>query len=152
MTLRRPPGSMKIEFTVEDDVAGDAQARVEIQQVDAAAQQDVLAVVDGFAAGLIRSGAAAQERTGFQHDERDTRAAQRSGCRESGQSAADDDNIHRASELAVARKRERFPPPPPPLMASPGEPQHQGDEDYVGGLKVHGHLSVCTTAAKSCKF
>ncbi len=35
-------------FAVKRDIVLDAQATVEIHQVDAAAEQDVLAVVDGF--------------------------------------------------------------------------------------------------------
>ena len=46
--LRAPAGLDEEEFAMKGDVVRDAQAPIEIDQVDAAAQQDVLAVVDGF--------------------------------------------------------------------------------------------------------
>ncbi len=56
-------GLNKTKFAMEADAVLDAQALVEIQKVIAAAQQDVLAVVDGFRAGFgvefVRSCAAA---------------------------------------------------------------------------------------------
>ena len=41
-------GLEKVEFAIELDAVAHAQALVEIEQVDAAAQQDVLAVIDGL--------------------------------------------------------------------------------------------------------
>ena len=67
---------------------------VEIQQVDAAAQQDVLAVVDGLAGLAFASparvgrGAAAQKRARFEQIDFESRAAQRGRRSQSGQSAA----------------------------------------------------------------
>ena len=52
------------EFPVETDFVADAEPLVEIEEIDAAAQQDVLAVVDHlgvFTADRPRCGAAARE-------------------------------------------------------------------------------------------
>ena len=86
---------------------GDAQALVKIQQVDAAAHQHVLAVVDGFRAGLIGSGAAAEKRAGFQEPDAVTFAAQRGSRGKSGQSAADNDNVHRRASTGAKSRQAR---------------------------------------------
>ena len=76
-------GLEEIELAIELDAVAHAQPLVEIQQVDAAAQQDVLAVVDGlgFLAGRggkrIRRGAPAQERPRFEQVHFEAGAAQR---------------------------------------------------------------------------
>src|SRR5260370_396462 len=67
---------------MKSDVGGHIQPLVEIEQVDAAAQQDVLAVVDGLGiADFVRGRAAAQERAGFQDKDVVTGAAERDGSR-----------------------------------------------------------------------
>ena len=64
-------GFDEVELAIEADALADAEPLVEIQQIDAAAQQHVLAVVDGlgdlFAAGgnRVGGGAAAQKGAGF---------------------------------------------------------------------------------------
>ncbi len=94
---RRPAaGFDEVELLVELDAIGDAQPPVEIQQVDAAAQQHVLAVVDdlGAVAGAgqrIRSSAAAQESARFVKIHFESGLAQRRGGCQSGQAAADHD-------------------------------------------------------------
>ena len=55
------------EFLVKRDVSLNSQAPVKIEEVDATAQQDVLAVIDDFAGGFIGRGAAAQIGAGFQN-------------------------------------------------------------------------------------
>ena len=67
---------------MEPDFVFDAETPVEIQQIDAAAQQDVLAVVDHFrifAAGGPRRGAAAEEIARFVDIDFESRAAQSDG-------------------------------------------------------------------------
>ena len=69
---RAPSGLDEEEFPVEFDPIHYSQAPVEIQQIDAAAQQHMLAIVDGFrdlfAAGRHRvgGGTAAQIGTRFE--------------------------------------------------------------------------------------
>jgi len=67
---RRPPGSRKWNSPVEVNAIRDTQPRVKIEKVHAAAQEDVLAVIDQF--GVIitrrkweRSCASAQKRASF---------------------------------------------------------------------------------------
>src|SRR5258708_26935921 len=84
------------EVAMKLDLALDTQPPVEVQQVDAAAQQDVLAVVDGLAivtADVIRSRAPAQKGTSLQQTNRVTRIRQCSRRRQSGQAAAHDDYL-----------------------------------------------------------
>ena len=97
-------GLDEVELAIEADTVPHAQPRVEIQQIDATAQQHVLAVVDqdGGVAGLRqrkRSRAAAQK--GARFEDLDAKAgAPESRCRrEAGQSAAYDD---RAGHLRTA--------------------------------------------------
>ncbi len=72
----------------------DAQAPVKIHQIDAAAQQHVLAIVDDFgtfAGYRVGSGAAAQESAGFEKIDLESRLAQRRSRGETGQTSADHD-------------------------------------------------------------
>ena len=92
-----PAGLDEVELAIEADAVPHAQPRVEIQQIDATAQQHVLAVVDQF--GTVagwrerkRGRAAAQERARLEHLDAETGAAQRRRRREAGQSTADDDH------------------------------------------------------------
>jgi hypothetical protein len=41
------------ELAVEGDVVGYAQALIEVEEVDAAAEEDMLAVVDNLASGFV---------------------------------------------------------------------------------------------------
>ena len=89
-------GLDEVKLAIEADAVPHAQPPVEIQQVDAAAQQHVLAVVDqlGSVVGRRerkRSRAAAQKRARFEHLDAEPGAAQRRRRREPGQSAAYDD-------------------------------------------------------------
>jgi len=71
---------------MEADQIADPHTLVEIQQVDAAAQQQVLAVIDGFrgifvgAGNRVRRGASAQEGARFEQLHVEASAAQ-CGCR-----------------------------------------------------------------------
>ena len=91
--LRRPPGSMKENSRWNAMSLVDAQAAVEIQQIDAAAQQDVLAVVDGLRIDLVGGRAAAQERARFEEFDGVPGAGERRGRSQSRQAAADDDYV-----------------------------------------------------------
>ena len=53
------------ELLVELNLVLDAETLIEVEEIDAAAQQDVLAVVDGLAANFVGSRASAQERPGL---------------------------------------------------------------------------------------
>jgi hypothetical protein len=79
-----PPARLdKDEVAIEPDLALDSQAAVKIQKIDAAAQQNVLAVVDGLGifarADFVRSGAPAQKSPRFQDSHRVPGAGQ--SCR-----------------------------------------------------------------------
>ncbi len=91
-------GLQKVDLLMEADQVADPQALVEIQEVDAAAQQQVLAVIDGLGGVLVRAGngvgrgASAQERARLEEVHVETSAAQ-SGCRgEAGKAAAGYEN------------------------------------------------------------
>ena len=105
------------------DIVFDAEALVKIHQIDAAAQQDVLAVVDGFRIDFVGGRASAQERAGFEELHRMAGGAEGGGGRESGQTSADDDRLQArgtcrlGASWARTGKRLRR-PPPPPLMIS----------------------------------
>ena len=88
-------GFDEMKFAMKADVLLDAQASVEIQEIDAAAQKNVLAVIDGFAAGIVGSGAAAQERAGFENTHVVAGSAQSGRRGQSGQATTDDDDVHR---------------------------------------------------------
>src|SRR3954469_9544977 len=91
------PRFYKVELAGKSDVLRHSQPPVEIQQVDAAAQQNMLAVVDefGFLAvpDFVGSRPAAQKRTRLKHLHRVPRPAQCCRCCESGQTSADDDDL-----------------------------------------------------------
>jgi hypothetical protein len=81
------------------DLVFDPQAAVKIEKVDAAAQQDVLAIVDGLGvftrADLVGSRPAAQKSPRFQNPDRMPSAAQsRRGCQTRQASAQDDYLCH----------------------------------------------------------
>ena len=99
------------DFGEEVDFVLDSEAAVEVEQVDAAAQEDVLAVIDDFGIGEgVRGGATAEERAGFEEFHGGAGAAQGRGGGEAGKATADDNHVGHA---AAAGNRERFPPPPP---------------------------------------
>src|ERR1700752_5091106 len=90
-------GFEKIVFAIELNAVPYAEPLVKIQEIDAAAQENVLAVVDDFSLGFafcrwqrIRGGAAAQERPRF--EQLDVEAGSSERCRrgEPGESAAGD--------------------------------------------------------------
>ena len=65
MTEARPPGSMKCQVIVPANLPLDAEARIELDQIRATAQQHVLAVVHHFAGAgmLVGRGASAEKGT-----------------------------------------------------------------------------------------
>ena len=81
------------------DAVAHAQPRVKIQQVDAAAQQNVLAVVDrlrlalGPGGQVVGRGAPARKRPRFEHFHLESGAAQRRRRRQTGQPAARNQNF-----------------------------------------------------------
>ena len=93
---RNPPARLdEVKLAIKPDPVPHAQPPVKIQQVDAAAQQNVLAVVDHFTFAARRaavgSSASAQKAAGFEQFHFKSGAAQRRRRRESGQTAADHD-------------------------------------------------------------
>ena len=107
-------GLNKEKLLVKMDPIRHAQAPVEIHQIDAAAQQDMLAVVDYFrrivrmrsvAWNRIRSGAAAQESPGLKKINLESGLAQRGGRRKAGQTSADHDRRWHSVILSRARQQ-----------------------------------------------
>src|SRR5579871_554178 len=97
----------EIELAIEPDPVADTQPPVEIEQVDAAAKQNVLAVVDGFSRLIgrgrhrIGSGAAAQERARFEEFHIEAGSSQSGGCRHPGQSSPRNENFrHQNASMA----------------------------------------------------
>ena len=97
-----PPASRldEGEFPVKGDIFFDVQPPVEIQEVDATAQQDVLAVVDQFGlaarSDFVGGCTAAGERPRFEDLYGMPRAAQGRGRGESGETTPDDDHFRHA--------------------------------------------------------
>lgn len=89
------------KFAVEGDLALDAQPPVKIEQIDAASQQDVLAIVDRLFAKLVGSCASAQKRPRLEDLHRVPRSAQRRRRRQTGQPAAEHDHIGHRSAFGV---------------------------------------------------
>ncbi len=81
----------KKEFFVEADLVAYAETSIEVEQIDAAAQEHVLAVIHhlAFFADRPGCGAAAQESAGFVKIDFETGTAQRRGRGEPGQSTSD---------------------------------------------------------------
>ena len=89
-------GLDEVKLAIKANAVAHAQPRIKIQQVDATAQQDVLAVVDqdGRVVGWRerkRGSAAAQKRAGFKYLDAEPGAAQGGRGGKAGQSATDDD-------------------------------------------------------------
>jgi len=91
----------EVELAMPRDFVIDAKTPVEVHQVDAAAQQDVLAIVDRFAGGFIRRGASAKGRPRLVKIDFPTGFAERRSARQSRQSAPGDD--HRGHECSLVR-------------------------------------------------
>jgi hypothetical protein len=112
----------KHEVAMKADFVGHAQALVKIEKVDAATEQDVLAVIDCLRTSYLIGGrAATQKRACFEHANRMTGSAERGRSRQAGQTTADDDHVGHESDWKNAGyragTRDRC-PPPPPLMIS----------------------------------
>ncbi len=84
-------------IAIEGDLVRDAEAFIKIHQVDAAAEQEVLAVVDGLGVYFVRSRAAAEE--GARFEEFYGVAGGAESCRggESGQAASGDYRFRQGS-------------------------------------------------------
>jgi hypothetical protein len=113
---RDPPAGLdEVELAIEADAVADAQPLVEIQQVDAAAQQHVLAVVDGlgdlFAArrNRVGRGAAAQIRARLVQIHLPTVAAQGRRRRQPRQSRHPQSMKKYGKFAAFDRRRDRHP-------------------------------------------
>src|ERR1700691_310527 len=90
-------GLDEVKFAIEADALAHTQPAVEIQQIDATAQQHMLAIVDEFGSLVRRRQrkrrcAAAQKRARFEYLYPDPRAAEGGLRRETGQSSAYDDH------------------------------------------------------------
>src|SRR5260370_9651622 len=117
---RRPSARLdEVELFVEMDPVGDVQALIEIHDIDAAAQQQVLALIDDFGAVArqrVGSGAATQESAGFEQVYLESLSTQRGGCCQAGETAANDDrsghifpgqlpiSAHRISATSTSRQ------------------------------------------------
>ena len=90
---------------VEVDMFRDAEAIVEVDEVDAAAQEHVLAVVHPFAARRVYEGggAAPEDRTSFVQLDREAGVGQRDRPGQSGQPATDYDYFTHTRFLIIAR-------------------------------------------------
>src|SRR5438094_10357280 len=81
----------KHKFPMEGDFVRDTQTLIEIEQVDATAQQNVLAVVDCLgtlrAADLVRGRTTTQERASLKQPHGVTDAAQRDDARQTSDDA-----------------------------------------------------------------
>src|SRR5207253_386350 len=86
-------GLDEVELAMEGDGVFDAEAVVEVEQVDAALEQDVLAVIDGLGAGFVGGCAAAEEGSRFEDSDVMACAAQGRGGGESCQTSTRDDYI-----------------------------------------------------------
>jgi hypothetical protein len=89
----------KGKVAVKSDFLFSSEALVKIEEIDATAQQDVLAVVDHltvFPTGGPAGGAAAEEVAGFQNFDFETSAAERRSGSKAGEPAADDDYTRQA--------------------------------------------------------
>src|SRR5262244_312489 len=99
----------KVELAVEANPLPHPEPLVKIQQVDAAAQQHVLAIVDRLAAvrvtagNRVGGGAAAQEWTRLKQVDLPARAAKRGRGRKSGESPARDESFRHL--LVVSNRR-----------------------------------------------
>jgi hypothetical protein len=81
---------------MEPDFVPDAEPPVEIEQIDAAAQQDVLAVVDHLrvvAPNRPGSGAAAEKISRFVNNDIESRATERSGRGEARKAASNHSDL-----------------------------------------------------------
>ena len=76
-----PAGLDEIHLIEPADLIGDADVLVELHEVAADAEEDVLAIVDNFSGAgmLVRRGAAAEERSLL--EERDPKSGVRQGAR-----------------------------------------------------------------------
>ncbi len=98
-------GFDEMEFAMEADFVFDAETAIEVEQIDAAAQQDVLAVVDHlgiFAADGPGGGAAAEEVAGFVDVDFESCAAESDGGGEAGEAAADYGDARHYSRAAIS--------------------------------------------------
>ena len=92
ITLVRPPGSMKVISSIPADFVFHADAAVELDQVGADAEENVLAVVDDFAGAGMLVGRSASAEVGAALEESDAKAGvgESAGGGESGEAASGD--------------------------------------------------------------
>ena len=89
----------------------DAEARIEVDEVDTAAQEHMLAVVHPFAARRVDEGggAASQDRTPFVQLDLETGIGQCDRAGQSGQSSSDDDYLgHTRFRISARAVMESF--------------------------------------------
>jgi len=92
-------GLDEVELPVEANVLADSEALIEVEEVDAAAEQHMLAVIDGFdlragrAGNRIGSGATAKEGARLEQVDLETSTTERGRGRQSGEPAAGDENF-----------------------------------------------------------
>ena len=96
MMLRRPIAIHKNQPIVEGDLSRGADATIEIVEIGAAAERDMLAVVDVLAGGQdVGGGAAAQKGPLFEQTNAEAGVSQRDGRGKPRQAAADHDHALR---------------------------------------------------------
>ena len=92
-------GFQEVKLAVKVDAVADVQTGIEIQQVAATAEQDVLAIVDrfGFLAARggerVRGGTPAEERPRLKQFDVETGAAERGSRRQTGEPASRDEDL-----------------------------------------------------------
>ena len=132
-------GLDEVELFVKVDLAGDTEPAIEVEEIDAALEQDVLAVVDDCAGIVTRCGigrgAAAQEGSSLQDRNTMSGGAQCRGGGQPGESAAEHENVghlrfdrHTASLAAAAVGV--------PVHGQPAADDQKQDVDGVGKFHV----------------
>ncbi len=92
-------GFDEMKIFMEADVLFDSEAFIEIEEIDTATQKNVLAIIDGFSAGIVRCCAATEEWAGFEKTHVVACSAESGRRGQSGQATADDEDGHRPTRL-----------------------------------------------------
>ena len=97
---RRPWGSRSMRRSKNLILSGGADAAIEVFEIGAATEGDVLTIVDVFAVGQdVGSRAAAEKRTLLEESNAPARFSQRDAGRQTRQPAADHDHVFQGYSL-----------------------------------------------------
>ena len=123
------------ELAMKFDLVGCRDALVEVLKIYTAAQENVLTIVDRFAACVVGSGPTAQKWTRFINADTESNACQCRTGSESGKSTAGD--RYRAHESLGGK--DEFPCPTTLVIVEKvhSNPNDNRQEEDVGGLKCH---------------